>query len=208
MTMRDDLPGIASEEAKSKVLLLGNAHRLSRRILAILRLRGASGSGCFSSFLASAGTNWAKVSRTPAWALTSVGGAAGAAAIWVPAAWGTIVGRLVSMTPPFPAVSGRNGSALRSCRLRRRHCQPRRPLAGVRTHRARTTAQAVLRRQTGNNALRALTSLPRDAYAVRSPNRRYRRLVPGPPARFNGGGHFFGSWVGSRLAAIGYLYTS
>ena len=29
MTMRDGLPGIASEEAESKVLLLGNAHRLS-----------------------------------------------------------------------------------------------------------------------------------------------------------------------------------
>ena len=38
MTMRDDLPGIASEEAESKVLLLGNAHRLSGTDLGDLAL--------------------------------------------------------------------------------------------------------------------------------------------------------------------------
>jgi hypothetical protein len=38
MTMRDGLPGIASEEAESKALLLGNAHLLSRTDLGDLAL--------------------------------------------------------------------------------------------------------------------------------------------------------------------------
>ena len=44
------------------------------RLLAILRLRGACGSIGFSSFLASAGTNWAKVSRTRTCAVVSATG--------------------------------------------------------------------------------------------------------------------------------------
>ena len=46
------------------------------RLLAILRLRWTCGSG----FFASAGTNWAKVSRTRAWVVASANGEAGAAA--------------------------------------------------------------------------------------------------------------------------------
>jgi hypothetical protein len=38
MTMRDGLPGIASEEAESKALLLDNAHLLSRTDLGDLAL--------------------------------------------------------------------------------------------------------------------------------------------------------------------------
>src|SRR6186713_1771405 len=67
------------------------------RLLAILRLRWTCGSG-----FASAGTNWAKVSRARAWALESVAlapaeaGAGGATARAAMTGAGTIVGRLVS----------------------------------------------------------------------------------------------------------------
>ena len=63
------------------------------RLLATLRLRWA----CGSAFFTSTGTNWAKVSRTRACAVTSLTtGGCGAAATWTFAAGGTMVGRLVS----------------------------------------------------------------------------------------------------------------
>src|SRR5882757_2286192 len=59
---------------------------------AILRFFGAGG----SNFLASAGTNWAKVSRTRACAEASGAGAGRATAATTVGAGGTMVGRLVS----------------------------------------------------------------------------------------------------------------
>ena len=96
MTMRDGLPGIASEEAESKVRLLGNAHRLSRTDLGDLALARRLRLRLLFKLLGLGRDELGKGSRTPAWALTSAGGAAGAAAFWVAAAGGAIVGRLVS----------------------------------------------------------------------------------------------------------------
>jgi hypothetical protein len=64
MMMTEGLPGIASEEAESEVLLLGNAHRLSRTYLCDLALaRGPATQAAFQASWPRPGRT-GKVSRT------------------------------------------------------------------------------------------------------------------------------------------------
>ena len=92
--MRDGLPGIASEEAKSKVRLLGNAHRLSPTDLGDLALARGLRLRLLFKLLGLGRDELGKgVAHLRLGA--DVRGA-GAAAIWVAAAGETIVGKLVS----------------------------------------------------------------------------------------------------------------
>ena len=96
MTMRDGLPGIASEEAESKVRLLGNAHRVSRTDLGDLALARRLRLRLLFKLLGLGRDELGKGVAHPRLGADVRGRRSRSRAIWVVAAGGTIVGRLVS----------------------------------------------------------------------------------------------------------------